>query len=179
MLKEYKLHTIFIVLLLLTLYLNPNMFNELFESPLGKGLLLSFVIIIGYVFDKKAAFLASLIVVLLLQNTKEGMETMEEEKNKKEKQEEKVLSKKAIQEITNNLMEKINNEKNKDSDVAMNGGKNTGGDLLSNDLTRKQVDSKSSIVDPTANLVLPTNNTNNDLELQPEVPKLLEGFALL
>ena len=172
MFKKYQVHTLFFVLLMVVLYLNPSMLSELTVSPLGKSLLLVFVVAVGFLFDNKAAFLAALVVVLLLQNVKEGMDVLE-------KPETPVADKELIKEISENVLNKVVEEQTKDEEVAMNGGNNTGGDLLSNDLTRNQVDPKQSTVDPTANISTPVNTTNNDLELQPEIPKSIEGFALL
>jgi hypothetical protein len=172
MFKKYQVHTLFFVLLMVVLYLNPNVLSELTVSPLGKSLLLVFVIAVGFLFDNKAAFLAGLIVILLLQNVKEGMDVLE-------KPEKPVADEELIKEISKNVLNKVVEEQTKDEEVAINGGNNTGGDLLSNDLTRNQVDPKQSTVDPTANISMPVNTTNNDLELQPEIPKSIEGFALL
>lgn len=168
---NYKTHTIFFVLIMVVLYTNPKFMMELTSSGLGKALLLIAVVYVGQTFDNKAAFLIAIIVILLLQNVKEGLEVMGSSLETLETKQTDDIS-----EIAKNILNKASEEITKDRETAMNGGKNTGGDLISNDLTRNQINTRGSD-DLLANVAVAENNNNNDLEPSGNVPKTVEGFA--
>jgi hypothetical protein len=171
MLMNNKVHVIFFILLMIILYSNPKIVMELTNSFLGKLLLIIFVIVIGQKFDNKAAFLSSVIVILLLQNVKEGLEVMGTN-IKETKTEEKNM----IDEITKNILNKAQEDINKDKMVALNGGTNTGGDIITNDLTRNQINTRGSD-DLLTNIKVAENNEKNDLVPTGNISKTVEGFA--
>lgn len=77
---NYQKETVVLVLVILLLYIRPNLLNGVLNTNLGKLLSIVAILFLGNTYGKQYSILFSLVVIVLLYNTVEGMENKDEVK---------------------------------------------------------------------------------------------------